>query len=56
MSQTQIAEHIDTSDPKISMHISNILNEKELHPNSVIKEYLTTALEEGVKNRKKHNI
>lgn len=51
------------------MH-TNILNEKELHPNSVIKEYLTTAaqqadqmdnedlfaLEEGVKNRKKHNI
>ena len=43
MSQTQIAELFDTSVPNISMHISNILNEKELHPNSVIKEYLTTA-------------
>lgn len=43
MSQTQIAELFDTSVPNISMHISNILNENELHPNSVIKEYLTTA-------------
>lgn len=43
MSQIQIAELFDTSVPNISMHISNILNEKELHPNSVIKEYLTTA-------------
>lgn len=43
MSQTQIAELFDTSVPNISMHISNILNEKELYPNSVVKEYLTTA-------------
>ena len=43
MNQTQIAELFDTSVPTISMHISNILNERELSPNSVIKEYLTTA-------------
>lgn len=43
MNQTQIAELFDTSVPNISMHISNILNERELSPNSVIKEYLTTA-------------
>ena len=43
MSQTQIAELFDTSVPNISMHISNIQNEKELYPNSVVKEYLTTA-------------
>ena len=43
MNQNQIAELFDTSVPNISMHISNILNEKELEENSVIKNYLTTA-------------
>lgn len=43
MSQKQIAELFDTSVPNISMHISNILNEKELDENSVVKDYLTTA-------------
>ena len=43
MNQNQMAELFDTSIPNISMHISNILKEGELHPNSVIKEYLTTA-------------
>lgn len=43
MNQNQIAELFDTSIPKISMHISNILREGELHENSVIKNYLTTA-------------
>ena len=43
MNQTQLAELFDTSVPNISMHISNILKEKELQANSVIKEYLTTA-------------
>ena len=43
MNQNQLAELFDTSIPNISMHISNILNEGELHKNSVIKEYLTTA-------------
>jgi hypothetical protein len=33
----------DTSVPKISMHISNILKEGELEPNSVVKDYLATA-------------
>lgn len=33
----------DTSIPNISMHISNILKDKELNENSVIKNYLTTA-------------
>ena len=31
-----------TSVPNISSHISNILKEKELNDNSVIKNYLTT--------------
>ena len=43
MNQSQIAELFDTSVPNISTHISNILKEKELEPNSVIKDYLTTA-------------
>ena len=43
MNQSQIAELFDTSVPNISMHISNILKEGELEPNSVVKDYLTTA-------------
>jgi len=43
MNQSQLAELFDTSIPNISIHISNILKEKELHSNSVIKDYLTTA-------------
>ncbi|MDR1918395.1 MAG: hypothetical protein LBQ65_01970 [Tannerellaceae bacterium] len=43
MNQQQLAELFDTSIPNISMHISNILNEKELDNNSVVKDYLTTA-------------
>jgi len=43
MNQTQLAELFATSVPNISTHISNILKEKELDRNSVIKDYLTTA-------------
>lgn len=43
MNQNQLAELFDTSVPNISMHVSNILREKELILNSVVKEYLTTA-------------
>lgn len=43
MNQTQLAELFTTSVPNISTHISNILKEKELERNSVIKDYLTTA-------------
>lgn len=43
MSQSQIAELFDTSIPNISMHIDNILQDKELVKNSVVKNYLTTA-------------
>jgi hypothetical protein len=43
MSQKQIGELFATSVPNISMHISNILEEKELESDSVIKDYLTTA-------------
>jgi hypothetical protein len=43
MNQNQLAELFDTSVPNISMHISNILKEKELGSNSVVKNDLTTA-------------
>lgn len=43
MNQNQLAELFDTSVANISMHITNILKEKELTENSVIKDYLTTA-------------
>ncbi|MCX8482444.1 MAG: virulence RhuM family protein, partial [Crocinitomicaceae bacterium] len=43
MNQSQLAELFATSIPNISMHISNILKEKELTKDSVIKDYLTTA-------------
>lgn len=37
MNQQQLAELFDTSIPNISMHASNILKEKELKKNSVVK-------------------
>lgn len=44
MNQAQLAELFDTPVPNISMHISNILNENELLEDSVVKDYLITAL------------
>jgi hypothetical protein len=43
MNQNQLAELFDTSKQNISVHIQNILEEKELEANSVVKDYLTTA-------------
>ena len=43
LNQQQMAELFATSKPNISMHIANILKERELHKNSVVKEFLTTA-------------
>lgn len=43
LSQAQMAELFATSKPNISVHISNILKEKELQEKSVVKSYLTTA-------------
>ncbi len=45
MNQNQLAKLFDTSVPNISMHITNILKEKELEAKSVIKDYLTTAVD-----------
>lgn len=43
MNQQQMAVLFDTSKPNISMHIANVLQEKELDEKSVVKDYLTTA-------------
>lgn len=43
LNQSQLAELFATSTSNISQHISNILKDKELNENSVIKNYLTTA-------------
>jgi hypothetical protein len=43
MNQSQLAELFDTSKQNISLHTLNILKDKELNENSVVKDYLTTA-------------
>ena len=43
MSQGQLAELFDTSKQNIGQHVGNILKEKELDENSVVKNYFTTA-------------
>ena len=39
----QIAELFATSVPNINIHIANVLQDKELDENSVVKCYFTTA-------------
>ena len=51
LNQQQMAELFATSKPNISMHIANILKEKELYRDSVVKEFLTTAAD-----RKNYNV
>lgn len=46
MNQNQLAKLFDTSVPNISMHIANILKDKELDEVSVVKDYLTTAADD----------
>ncbi|MBR4823557.1 MAG: virulence RhuM family protein [Spirochaetaceae bacterium] len=43
MNQQQMALLFGTSKPNISMHIANVLQDKELDGKSVVKDYLTTA-------------
>ena len=43
MNQHQIALLFESSKQNISLHIANILNDKELDEKSVVKNYLTTA-------------
>lgn len=43
LSQAQMADLFQTSKQNISLHIQNIYDDGELAPDSVVKEYLTTA-------------
>lgn len=43
LNQQQMAELFATSKQNVSLHINNILKDKELDTNSVVKDYLTTA-------------
>lgn len=43
LTQAEMAELFDTSKQNVSLHVRNILKEKELSDNSVVKESLTTA-------------
>ena len=43
LSQAQLAELFSTSKQNVSSHIINILEEKELQENSVVKDFFTTA-------------
>ena len=51
MNQNQLAELFETSKQNISLHIINVLEDKELDENSVVKNYLTTAAD-----GKKYNV
>lgn len=51
MNQQQLAELFNTSKQNISLHINNILKEKELLADSTVKDYLTVAT-----NDKQYNI
>ena len=43
LTQAQMAELYQTSKQNISLHIQNVLDDKELPSEAVVKEYLTTA-------------
>jgi len=43
LAQAQMAELFQTTVPNVSMHIRNVFAEGELRPDSVVKEFLTTA-------------
>ena len=54
--QAQMAELFQTTKQNISLHINNAFKEGELEPNSVVKEYLTTAADEKSYNIKHYNL
>lgn len=43
MNQNQLAELFDTSKQNVGQHIINIVEDRELDDNSVVKNYFTTA-------------
>lgn len=53
LSQSQMISLFDATKQSISLHITNIFKEKELTPNSTVKEYLTIQ-KEGNRNVKRN--
>ena len=53
LTQAQLAELFQTSKQNVSLHTNNIFKEKELSPDSVVKDSLTTAAD-GKKYRVKY--
>ena len=45
LTQAQMAELFQTTKQNVSLHINNLFEENELDRNSVVKEYLTTAID-----------
>jgi len=56
LTQAQMAELFQTTKQNISLHISNAFKEGELEPNSVVKEYLTTAADGKHYSTKHYNL
>jgi hypothetical protein len=53
LSQLELSELFQTSKQNVSLHIKNVLDDGELAEDSVVKEYLTTAVD-GKKYRVKY--
>lgn len=53
LTQLEMAELFQSTKQNISLHINNIFDEGELEPDSVVKEYLTTAAD-GKQYKTKH--
>lgn len=56
LNQLQMAELFATSKPNISIHIANVLKDRELEANSVVKDYLTTASDGKTYNIKYYSL
>jgi len=56
LSQAQMAELLQTTKQNISLHVNNAFKEGELEPNSVVKEYLTTAADGKNYSTKHYNL
>ncbi len=56
LNQKQLADLFQTTVQNINIHIKNIFDEHELKPNSVIKDYLITALDSKSYTTKHYNL
>ncbi|MDR1230422.1 MAG: virulence RhuM family protein [Spirochaetaceae bacterium] len=56
LTQAQMAELFQTTKQNVSLHINNAFKEGELQPNSVVKEYLTTAADGKSYSTKHYNL